>query len=278
MNSRDRREDDIKSMTGHPEKAGRATIMKARLIFAIAASLFLPGMATAAEIKLIASAALKAAYLELLPQFEMATGHKVTAVWSSSQVIQKRIAAGEDADLIIMANILGKSLTEELIEQGKLTASSRAIFATSGIGVAVRAGAPKPDISSADAVKKSILAAQSIAYSAGASGTYLVSMVEKLGIYDQVTSKVAAVKPSEPVGEVVARGDAEIGFHQVSELLPVKDIDIVGQLPPELQNITEYSGGIHSGTKDAAAAAALAKFLTAPPTTPTLKKHGLEPG
>jgi molybdate transport system substrate-binding protein len=252
--------------------------MKARLIVAVAVSLLLPSMAQAAEIKLIASAALKAAYLELLPQFEMATGHKVTVAWSSSLVIQKRIAAGEDADLIVLADILGNSLTEELIKQGKLVASSRAIFAKSGIGVAVRFGAPKPDISSADAVKKSILAAKSIAYSAGASGTYLVSMLQKLDIYDQVKSKVATVKPSEPVGEVVARGEAEIGFHQVSELIPVKGIQYLGPLPAELQNITVYSGGIHSGTKEAAATTALVKFLTAPPATPTLKKHGLEPG
>jgi molybdate transport system substrate-binding protein len=177
-----------------------------------------------------------------------------------------------------MADILGNSLTEELIKQGKLVASNPAILAKSRIGVAVRLGAPKPDISSADAVKKSVLAAKSIAYSAGASGTYLVSMMQKLGIYDQVKSKVAAVKPSEPVGEVVARGDAEIGFHQVSELIPVKGIQYLGPLPAALQNITVYSGGLHSGTKEAATAMALVRFLTAPPATPILKKHGLEPG
>jgi molybdate transport system substrate-binding protein len=173
---------------------------------------------------------------------------------------------------------LGNSLTEELIKQGKLVASNPAILAKSGIGVAVRFGAPKPDISSADAVKKSILAAKSIAYSAGASGTYLVSMLQKLGIYDQVKSKVATVKPSEPLGEVVARGEAEIGFHQVSELIPVMGIQYLGPLPAELQNTTVYSGGLHSETKEAAAAMALVKFLTAPSATPTLKKHGLEPG
>jgi molybdate transport system substrate-binding protein len=197
----------------------------------------------------------------------MATGHKVTAAWSSSLVIQKRIVAGEDADVIIMADILGNSLTEEFIKQGKLVASNPVTFAKSGIGVAVRFGAPKPDISSADAVKKSILAAKSIAYSAGASGTYLV-----------VKSKVATVKPSEPAGDVVARGEAEIGFHQVSELIPVKGIQYLGPLPAELQNITVYSGGLHSGTRDVAAALALVNFLTTPSTTLTLKKHGLEPG
>jgi molybdate transport system substrate-binding protein len=194
--------------------------------------------------------------------------------WSSTPDIQKRIAGGEAPDLVI----LGNSGTEELIKQGKLVAGSRAAFAKSGIGVAVRAGAPKPDISSADAVKKSLLAAKSVAYSAGASGIYLVSMFQKLGISDQVKSKTAAVKPGEPVGEVVARGDAEIGFQQVSELIPVKGIQYLGPLPAELQNITVFSGGIHSGAKEADAAAALAKFLTAPDAIPTIKKHGLEPG
>ncbi len=154
--------------------------MKARLIIAVAASLLLPRMAQATEIKLLASVAIKDAYLELLPQFEKATGHKVTAAWSSTPDIQKRIEAGEAADLVI----LGNSGTEELIKQGKLVPSSRANFAKSGIGVAVRAGTPKPDISSADAVKKSVLAAKSVAYSAGASGIYLISMFQKLGIAD----------------------------------------------------------------------------------------------
>jgi molybdate transport system substrate-binding protein len=247
--------------------------MKMRFIIAVA-SLLLPGMSQAAEIKLLGSAAMKDAYLELIPQFEKATGHKVSAAWSSTPDVQKRIAAGEAADVII----LGDSGTEELIKQGKLAPGSRANFAKSGIGVAVRAGTPKPDISSANAVKRSVLAAKSVAYSAGASGTYLVSMFQKLGISDQVKAKTAAVKPGEPVGEVVARGDAEIGFHQMSELIRVKGIQILGPLPAEIQNITVYSGGIHSATKEADAAKALVKFLTAPAAAPIIKKHGLEPG
>jgi len=248
--------------------------MKARFIIAVAASLLLPNISQASEIKLLASVAMKDAYLELIPQFEKATGHKVTAAWSSTPDVQKRIAAGEAADLII----LGDSGTEELIKQGKLVASSRVNFAKAGIGVAVRAGTPRPDISSADAVKRSVLAAKSVAYSAGASGIYLVSMFQKLGVSDQIKSKTAAVKPGEPVGEVVARGDAEIGFHQVSELIPVKGIEILGSLPAEIQNITVYSGGIHSATREADAATALVKFLTAPAASRIIKKHGLEPG
>lgn len=248
--------------------------MKARLIFVVAANLLLPSMTHAAEIKLLASVALKDAYFELIPQFEKATGHKVSMAWSSTPDVQKRIAAGEAADLII----LGDSGTEELIKQGKLVASSRVNFAKSGIGVAVRAGTPRPDTSSADAVKRSVLAAKSVAYSAGASGIYLVNMFQKLGIFDLVKSKTATVKPGERVGEVVARGEAEIGFQQVSELIAVKGIQYLGPLPAELQHITVFSGGLHTGTKVAAAATALVKFLTAPAATPTIKSHGLEPG
>ncbi len=248
--------------------------MKARLIISLAITLLLPGMVQAAELKLLASGALREAYLEVLPQFEQATGHKVTAAWSSSPDIQKRVAAGEAADLVI----LGNSGTEELIKQGKLASGSRISFAKSGIGVAVRAGAPRPDIGSADALKRSVLAAKSVAYSAGASGIYMASMFQKLGISDEVKSKAAQVKPGEPVGEVVARGEAEIGFQQVSELIHVKGIDYLGALPAELQHITVFSGGIPSAAKQVDAAMALAQFLTAPPAAPTLRKHGLEPG
>ena len=248
--------------------------MRTKLIIAVVTSLVLAGTAHAAEIKLLASTAIKDAYLELLPQFEKATGHKVTAAWSSTPDVQKRIVAGEAADLVI----LGNSGPEELIKQGKLAANSRANFAKAGIAVAVRAGVPKPDINSSEAVKKSVLGAKSVAYSAGASGIYLVSMFEKLGISEQVKSKLATVKPGEPVGEVVARGDAEIGFHQLSELIPVKGIQILGPLPADIQHITVFSGGIHSGTKEADGAKALVKFLTGPSAAPVITKHGLEPG
>lgn len=251
--------------------------MKTRLMVAMAASLLLSCGARADEIKLLASAGLKAAYLELLPQFERESGHKVAAEWSSSPVIRKRIEAGEEADVVIVANVLGRSLAEELTKQGKI-AGAPVVFAKSGVGVAVRAGAPEPDISSADALKTSLLQAKTITYSAGASGVYIASMLQKLGIYDQVKAKAVAVKPSEPVGEVVARGDAEIGFHQVSELLPVKGIRYLGPLPADIQNITVYSGGIHSGTKGEAAAKALVAFLSTPSAMQSLGKHGLEPG
>jgi molybdate transport system substrate-binding protein len=247
--------------------------MKLRLIVAAAFLLF-PGMAQTAEIKLLASGALKEAYLELLPQFEAASGHKVMPAWSSTTDIQKRIASGEIADLVI----LGDSGTQALIKDGKLMASTGAVFAKSGIYVAVRSGAPKPDISSADALKQSLLAAKSVGYSEGASGTYLVGMFQKLGIYDQVKAKASIAKANEPVGEKVANGEAEIGFHQLSELIPVKGIDIVGPLPAELQFITVFSGALHQDAKEPTATEALIKFLTAPAAGEGIKRFGLEPG
>ncbi len=246
--------------------------MRSRLIVATAAFLLFPSVAQNAEIKLLASGAVKDAYLELLPKFEKASGHKVMAAWSNTPEIQKRVAAGEVADLVI----LGNSGTEELIKQGKLVPSTRAIFAKSGIGIAVRSGARKPDISSVDALIKSVLAAKSVAYSEGASGTYLVGMFQKLGIYDQIKSKASVAKANEPVGEKVVRGEAEIGFHQISELIPVKGIQIVGPLPAELQYITVFSGGVHSEAKEPNAAKALITFLTAPAVGKSIKKHGLD--
>jgi len=247
--------------------------MKLRLI-AAAAFLLFPSMAQASEIKLFASGALKEAYLELLPKFEAASGHKVMPAWSSTTDIRKRVAAGEVADLVI----LGDSGTQALIEDGKLIASTRAVFAKSGIYIAVRSGAPKPDISSADALKRSLIAAKSVGYSEGASGTYLVDMFQKLGIYDQIKSKASVAKANEPVGEKVAQGEAEIGLHQLSELMPVKGIDIVGPLPAELQFITVFSGALHRDAKEPTATEALIRFLTAPAVGEGIKRHGLEPG
>jgi molybdate transport system substrate-binding protein len=250
------------------------TVMMTRMIGAAAATLLLSSIAQAAEIKLLASAAIREAYLELIPEFEKTTGNKVIAQWAGTPDIQKRIAGGEAADVVI----LGSSGADELIRQGKLVAGSRANFVKSGIGVAVRDGAPRPDISSADAVKAAVLAAKSVAYSAGASGAYIVTLFQRMGIADEVKAKTATVKPGEPVGVVIARGDAELGFQQVSELVPVPGIQYVGPLPAEIQNITVFSGGVHSGAAEADAAAALVKFLTAPAAIPIITKHNLEPG
>src|SRR6266545_3808117 len=189
--------------------------------FAGASLLILSSGADAADIKVMASAAIKEAYLELVPQFEKSTEHKVSTTWAGTVDMTKRLNAGEVFDLIIMA---GPSI-DEFIKQGKIAAGSRVDLAKSGVGVAVRAGAPKPSISSADAVKRAMLAAKSIAYSTGPSGVYIAALFQRMGIADQVKDKVKIGAPGVPIGEIIARGEAEIGFQQVSELLPVASIE-----------------------------------------------------
>ena len=244
------------------------------LAAALAGILIGTGMTQAADINVLASNALKEAYLELVPGFEKATEHKVATTWAGTNDIKKRMAAGETYDLVIMA---GPAL-DELIKQGKIVPGSRVDLAKSGVGVAVRAGAPKPDISSGDALKRALLAAKSIAYSSGPSGVYMEGLFRRLGIADEIKPKLKQTQPGNPVGEVIARGEAEIGFQQVSELLPIAGIDYIGPLPPDIQHITVFSGGIHTGAKQPDAAKALVKFITAPAAVPVIKKKGMEPG
>jgi molybdate transport system substrate-binding protein len=244
------------------------------LAAALAGILIGTGMTQAADINVLASNALKEAYLELVPGFEKATEHKVATTWAGTNDIKKRMAADETYDLVIMA---GPAL-DELIKQGKIVPGSRVDLAKSGVGVAVRAGAPKPDISSGDALKRALLAAKSIAYSSGPSGVYMEGLFRRLGIADEIKPKLKQTQPGNPVGEVIARGEAEIGFQQVSELLPIAGIDYIGPLPPDIQHITVFSGGIHTGAKQPDAAKALVKFITAPAAVPVIRKKGMEPG
>jgi molybdate transport system substrate-binding protein len=245
---------------------------------AVAAVWLVANAAPAAEIKVMNSGGFSAAYRELAPQFEHATGHKLTTAWGPSmgdtpEAIPSRLRRGEPADVLIM---VGYALGD-MITQGKVVAGSRADLARSGIGVAVRAGAPKPDISSVDALKHALIAAKSIAYSDSASGVYVsTELFKRLGIAEQVAGKSRMI-PAEPVAGVVARGDAEIGFQQMSELLPVPGIDVVGPLPPEVQKITVFSAGVVADAKEPDAAKALIAFLASEAAAPAITKSGLEP-
>jgi len=237
---------------------------------AAAGALLLSGMAEAAEIKVLSTQATQEAYLELVAQFEKATGHKVTTAFTGTLNVQKRLADGEPYDLIIMAGPAVDKL-------GKAVAGSRVDFAKSGTGVAVRKGAAKPDIGSAGALKKTLLAAKSIGYSTGPSGLYMLSVFEKLGIAGEVKGKLKQTPSGVFVGTLIASGETEIGFQQISELVHFAGIDYVGPLPGELQRMTVFSAGIHAGAKQAEAARALVKFITAPAAAPVIRKHGLEP-
>ena len=223
-----------------------------------------------ATIKVMASAAFKEAYLELVPQFERATGHKVENLWVPSVQMMSRLKSGETVDLVI----LSAASLDELIKAGII--ARRTDLARSGVGMAVRAGAPKPDISSGEALKRAVLAAKSVVYSTGPSGIYLAGLFRQMGIEDQVKPKLKQVQ-GEPAGASVARGEAEIGFQQMSELLPVPGIDIVGPLPPDVQRITTFSAGLHARANEPDAAKALVKFLTAPAAARVIKKRGMEP-
>jgi molybdate transport system substrate-binding protein len=220
----------------------------------------------------MSSSAMKAALLELAPGFERATGHKVVASWIPGVDLMRRVKDGETGDLVIMQ----ASAIDELIKLGRIAPGSRVDLAKSGVGVAVRAGAAKPDISSAAALKRALMAAKLIAYSTGPSGVYLAGLFQRLGIADELKARLRQVK-GEPVGAVVARGEAEIGFQQVSELLPVPGIDFLGPLPADIQQVTVFSSGLQVGTQAPAAAKALVEFITAPAAAPVIRKKGLEP-
>jgi molybdate transport system substrate-binding protein len=242
------------------------------------AALLLAGSARAAEVRVMISGGLTAAFNALVPEFERQTGNKVITSYGPSMgtttnAIPVRLERGEPADVLIL---VGYAL-EDLIKQGKAVAGSRVDLVKSPIGVCVKSGATKPDISSADSLKRALLAAKSVAYSDSASGVYVsTEMFGKLGIADQMKDKAKKI-PATPVAEIVARGDAEIGLQQLSEMLPVAGVDIVGPLPADLQKITIFSAGIATVSKEPDAGKALIKFLGSPAASPTIIKSGLEP-
>lgn len=222
------------------------------------------------EIKVMASAAFREAYLELLPDFERASGHKVTNTWVPSVQMMTRLKGGETTDVVILSD----AALAELMKAGIV--AERFPLARSGIGVAVRAGAPRPDVGSAEALKRAVLAAKSVVYSTGPSGIYLAALFERMGIAAQIRDKVCQVQ-GEPAGAVVARGEADLGFQQMSELLPVAGIDIIGPLPHEVQEITVFSAGLHARAQAAEAARALIAHLKAPQAAPVIRRKGMEP-
>jgi molybdate transport system substrate-binding protein len=221
----------------------------------------------------IASLAIKAAYLELVPAFARQAKEKVETQWAGMADIRKRMLAGEVTDVVIGS----AALIEDLIAGGSLDSRSRVDLAKSEVGAAVRAGARKPDIGSVDALKSALRAAKSIVYSSGPSGVYLAELFQRLGIAEELKSKVTQAPPGVLVGELVARGDFELGFQQVPELRQVRGIDYVGRLPRDVQVTTVFSGAVHSKSPQSKAATALLRHLGSREAQRVLRKHGLEP-
>jgi molybdate transport system substrate-binding protein len=224
-------------------------------------------------LKVFATNSSRAVLDELVPQFERASGDKVEVSYDPAKVMLRRIAGGESADVAI----LGSAALDELIKQEKIAPGSRRLFARCGVGVAVRAGAAKPDIGTVDALKRALLAAKSVAYTQeGASGMHFSGLIEKWGIAAQIEAK-AVRQPGGLIGEQVAAGRAEIAIQQVPELLAVRGINLVGPLPAEIQLISVSAIGVFSATKEPNAANAFAEFLCTPATARVLKAKGHEP-
>jgi molybdate transport system substrate-binding protein len=251
-----------------------------RLLIAIVAALLAFATASgqdAPSLRVMLSPGFKAAYEQLVPEFERKTGHTIVTVYGASMgnapdAIPNRLQRGEPADVIILAS----SVLEDLAKKDKIIPGTQVNLARAGIAIAVRAGAQKPNISTLEDLKRTLLAAKSIAYSDSVSGVYVsTELFQRLGIADDIRSK--CLKINGMVGPAVARGDAEIGFQQLSELLPVPGIEIVRPIPPEAQKITMFSGAVAGNSKQAETAKQFLRYLASPEAAPAIKMSGMQP-
>lgn len=228
---------------------------------------------TTASIKLLSSMATRDVLAALAARYQSRTGCEVRLESAGGVDVARRVAAGEAVDVVVLA---AKAI-DELIKAGRLLADTRIDIVRSGIAIAVRAGAATPDISSESAVKKAVLAAPTISYSTGPSGVYLVGLFERWGIYAQIQSRIVQAPPGVPVGSLVARGDVALGFQQLSELMHLPGIAVVGPMPAEIQSITTFSGAVSTGSEQLAAARGLLAQLVAPDAADAIRGQGMEP-
>jgi molybdate transport system substrate-binding protein len=250
--------------------------MPAAALFAAVTFIHTAPYAAAADLKILTAGAFKQIVLAVEPEFEKATGHKLAIDNDTVGALSKRIEAGESFDVAVLA----PAAVDELAKKGRIATGSRVDLARVGVGVMVKDGAPKPDIGTVDAFKRAVLAARSVAYidpaSGGSSGIYVAKLLERLGIADDVKPK-AKLKQGGYVADLVVSGEAELGIHQISEIVPVKGVTLVGPLPREIQNYTTYAAGIAAGTAHEDAARALVRFFSGPSATAILKAKGMEP-
>jgi molybdate transport system substrate-binding protein len=233
------------------------------------------GGAQAADIKVLCSNGLREVMLEVTPEFERATGHKLNLTFGLAAAFKQKIEAGKAFDVVVLV----PALLDDVVKQGKVTAGSRAVIARAGNGLLIRAGAPRPDIKTPDAFKSALVNAKSIAYAkAGQSGVYFVGLIDRLGIADAVKAKSLPQATGVEVGAAVANGTAELGVLPVSEILPVKGVELVGPFPAAVQGYVVMEAGVGAAAKDPAAAAALVKFLKSPEHFSVIKQKGMEPG
>jgi len=240
---------------------------------AVAMVLMSPVVAQAAEIKILCSSGFKAVMEELAPQFERATHHQVVVRYGLAATLKQEIEAGAAFDLAVLT----PAAIDDLIGQRKVASDSRTILARSGLGIAIRAGAPKPDITTVEAFKRSLLAAKSIAYAKeGASGVAFAALIQRLGVAEDLKAKSQLTATGEQVGEAVVRGEAEFGVLPVSEILPVRGAELLGTFPADAQSYIVMVAAVGAGSRESGAARDLIKFLTAPAALPVIKAKGME--
>jgi molybdate transport system substrate-binding protein len=230
---------------------------------------------SAAEVKVLTAGAFKQVVLAVVPEFEKQTGHKVIVDNDTVGGLTKQIEGGAQFDVVVLTPAAIDSLTSK----GKISDGSKSALARVGVGVMVKAGAPVPDIGSVEAFKRALINAKTVAYidpaSGGSSGIYIAGLLDRLGIADQIKPK-AKLKQGGYVADLIKSGEAELGIHQISEIVPVKEVTLVGPLPAEIQNYTTYAAGVSAGTKESEAAKALIKVLSGPAAAAVLKEKGMD--
>ena len=248
-----------------------------RLAAGFAVAVLSAHAANAAEIKVFSTIGVQAALEELTPKFEKASGHKLTITWATAALLVKRVQAGENADLMVLT----KQSLDALTKDGKASAGDDAVFASSGMGLVVKQGTPKPDISTPEAFKQTLLKAKTIAYSnptfGGASGVYLSKLLERMGIAEEMKAKTRHPPASGNAAVLVVNGEADLAIQQEPEVISVAGVDLVGPLPGDLNNITVYAAGPGAGTTQKDAALSLIKFLHTPEAKAVFKARGLKP-
>jgi molybdate transport system substrate-binding protein len=212
---------------------------------------------------------------ELAPEFERASGHKVAVRYGLAAAFKQQIDAGEAFDVVVLT----PPLIDDAIKRGLVAADTRTVIARAGIGVAIRAGAARPDIATADAFKRTLLAASAIAYAKeGASGSYFVGLLGRLGLADALAAKLKPLPTGVEVGDAIAHGDVELAVLPISEILPVHGAEVLGPFPADTQSYVVMTAGVGAVAKQHDAAVDLIKFLKAPAALPVISKKGMEPG
>jgi molybdate transport system substrate-binding protein len=227
----------------------------------------------ASPLKLLSSMATREVLRELAAAYPLAREHPVSAECAGGVEVAKRVRGGEAVDLVVLAS----PVIEQLIAEGRLLAGSRVDLVKSGVAIAVRAGAPRPDIASEAAVRQAVLSAKSVSYSTGPSGAHLEKLFDRWGILGEIRSRIVVPPPGVPVGSLVASGAAELGFQQLSELIHLAGVDVLGPLPASIQTVTTFAGGLSVRCAQPAAARALLEYMASPAASEVKQRHGMEP-